>query len=295
VANIWSSLMLHIKKDKLLNLSNIIVMTVTFLLLGIFISVIVYSQTALKYLEEQAQITVFFKDEFTQDKILAYKTNFENDKRILQVNYVSKEDALRIFKEMNKDEPILLESISASILPASLEVKAKNIGDLKSLTEEYKKMDGVEEVQFFEDVVQKFSAWSRAVYIVGFLLVLTFLAVSYSVVIATLKNSINNRGQELEIMKLVGASDDYVKRPFLYQGVFFGLVSSSIASVIILLVNFTVDKVNMFSKGLSLGFIPGFYMSPLVFALILIFILLLSGFLLGLLGSTTAIKKYLKY
>jgi cell division transport system permease protein len=156
-------------------------------------------------------------------------------------------------------------------------------------------MEGVEEVQFFEDVVQKFSSWSKVVYIVGFLLVMTFLAVSYSVVIATLKNSINSRGQELEIMKLVGASDDYVKRPFLYQGVFFGLMSSFIASIVVLLINIAVDKVNMFSKGLSLGFIPGFYMNPLIFALVLIFILLLSGFLLGFLGSTTAIKRYLKY
>jgi cell division transport system permease protein len=103
VANIWKNLMGHIKKDKLLSASNLIVMTVTFLLLGIFISVVVYSQTALKYLEEQAQITIFFKDEFTQDKILGYKTNFEKDKRILSVKYVSKEDALRIFKEMNKE------------------------------------------------------------------------------------------------------------------------------------------------------------------------------------------------
>lgn len=295
MANIWANLMQHIKKDKLLNISNVIVMTVTFMLLGIFISVVVYSQTALKYLEEQAQITIFFKDEFTPEKILGYKSNLESDKRILKVNYVSKEDALRIFKEMNKDEPILLESITASILPASLEVKAKNIGDLKNLTEEYKKMDGVEEVQFFEDVVQKFSGWSKAVYIIGFLLVLTFLAVSYSVIIATLKNSINNRGQELEIMKLVGASDDYVKKPFLYQGVFFGLMSSLIASIVVLLINLAIEKINMFSKGLSLGFIPGFFMSPILFALGLTFILLLSGFLLGFLGSTTAIKRYLKY
>ncbi len=295
MVNLWADLMQHIKKDKLLSVSNVVVMTVTFLLLGIFISVIVYSQTALKYLEEQAQITVFFKDDFTEDKILAYKKAFESDKRILEVKYVSKEDALRIFKEMNKDEPILLESISASILPASLEVKAKNIGDLKALSAEYKKLDGVEDVSFFEDVVQKFSTWSRTIYIVGFILVLTFLVVSYSVVIATLRTSINNKGSELEIMKLVGASDDYVKKPFLYQGVFFGLLSSLIASIVVIIINFGIDKLSIFSKGLSLGFIPGFYMNPSIFSLVLCFILLLSGFLLGFLGSTTAIKRYLKY
>ena len=295
MTNLWKNLVQHIKKDKLLSVSNVMVMTVTFLLLGIFISVVVYSQTALKYLEEQAQITVFFKDEFTEDKIIVYKGNFEGDKRILEVKYVSKEDALRIFREMNKDEPILLESISASILPASLEVKAKNIADLKKLTEEYRTLEGVEEVSFFEDVIQKFSSWSRTIYIVGFILVLTFLVVSYSVIIATLKTTINNKGPELEIMKLVGASDDYVKKPFLYQGIFFGLLSSFIASVIVFFLNLGVDKFSIFSKGLSFGFIPGFYMNPLAFSLVLSFILLLSGFLLGFLGSTTAIKRYLKF
>jgi len=295
VANIWKNLLQYVKKDKLLTASNIIVMTVTFTLLGLFISIIAYSQTALKYLEEQAQITIFFKDEFTEDKILNFKKTIEADKRIMSVKYVSKEDALRIFKEMNKDEPILLESISSSVLPASLEIKAKDISNLKNLAEEYKKADGVEEVQFFEDVVQRFSKWSRTVYIIGFLLVFTFLAVSFSVINATLKTSINSRGSELEIMKLVGASDAYVKKPFLYQGVFFSATASLIACVFVVIINFLVDKLGLFSKGLSFGFLPGVYLTPLLFSLLVCIILIASGILLGYLGSTSAIKRYLKY
>ena len=295
MANIWKNLLQYVKKDKLLTASNIIVMTVTFTLLGLFISIIAYSQTALKYLEEQAQITIFFKDEFTEDKILNYKKTIEADKRIMSVKYVSKEDALRIFKEMNKDEPILLESISSSVLPASLEIKAKDISNLKNLAEEYKKADGVEEVQFFEDVVQRFSKWSRTVYIIGFLLVITFLAVSFSVINATLKTSINSRGSELEIMKLVGASDAYVKKPFLYQGVFFSATASLIACVFVVIINFLVDKLDLFSKGLSFGFLPGVYLTPLLFSLLVCIILIASGILLGYLGSTSAIKRYLKY
>lgn len=295
MANIWKNLLQYVKKDKLLTASNIIVMTVTFTLLGLFISIIAYSQTALKYLEEQAQITIFFKDEFTEDKILNFKKTIEADKRIMSVKYVSKEDALRIFKEMNKDEPILLESISSSVLPASLEIKAKDISNLKNLAEEYKKADGVEEVQFFEDVVQRFSKWSRTVYIIGFLLVFTFLAVSFSVINATLKTSINSRGSELEIMKLVGASDAYVKKPFLYQGVFFSATASLIACVFVVIINFLVDKLGLFSKGLSFGFLPGVYLTPLLFSLLVCIILIASGILLGYLGSTSAIKRYLKY
>jgi len=284
----------NIKKEKLLSVSNLLVMTSTFLLLGVFINIVVFSQTALKYLENQAQITIFFKDEFTEEKIKTYQSELHNDPRIMDVSYVSKEDALRIFREMNKDEPILLENISASVLPASLEVKTKDITQLKNISEEFIQKEGVEDVQFFEDVIQRFSVWSRTVYIIGFILVLVFLIVSYSVVVSTIRTSINNRGEELSIMKLVGASDEYVKKPFIYQGVFFGVLSSFIASIIVFLLDLTADKLKIFSDGLSLGFIPGFFISPLIFSLILCFVLILSGFLLGLLGSTTVIKKYLQ-
>lgn len=294
MANFFSTLQSYIKKEKLMSISNLFVMSITFVLLGMLLYLIVISQTALKYLEEQAQITIFFKDEYTNDQILTYKSKLESDERILEVKFVSKEDALRIFKEINKDEPILLESISASILPASLEVKTKNISDLKSLSNEFGSAEGVEEVRFFEDVITRFKLWSTIAYVVGFFLVAVFLVISYSVVIAMLRTSINSRGKELEIMKLVGASDSYVKSPFIYQGVFFSMIASSIASVFVIAIGIIFQN-GMFSRGLSLGFIPGLFINPIIFSLILSFILLLSGFALGYFGSTTAIKRYLEY
>ena len=109
-----------------------------------------------------------------------------------------------------------------------------------------------------------------------------------------LRTSINSRGKELEIMKLVGASDSYVKSPFIYQGVFFSMIASSIASVFVIAIGIIFQN-GMFSRGLSLGFIPGLFINPIIFSLILSFILLLSGFALGYFGSTTAIKRYLEY
>jgi cell division transport system permease protein len=291
----WTHLIQNLKREKLMSLSNMFVMTITFLLLGVFINVIVFTQTALKYLEQQAQVTVFFKDDFSEQYIMDFKAGLEKDSRIAAVSYISKEEALRIFKEINKDEPILLESISAGILPASLEVSAKNIASLKLLSEEFRQKDGVEEVRFFEDVIARFKMWSTVIYIVGFLLVVIFFVISYSVIIGTLRTTINSKGMELEIMKLVGASDSYVKNPLVYQGVFFGLVSSSIAALIMLIVGIVLTALGVFSQGVTLGFLPGIMINVLVFTFILVLVLILSGFLLGYYGSGAAIKKYLKY
>ena len=291
---VWKILQGYLKKEKLMTVSSFLVMGVTFLLLGIFIEVVVLSQTMLRYLEDQAQVTVFFKDDFGEDKILSLKDELSSDERISEISYVSKEKALEIFKELNKDQPVLLESISASILPASLEIKTKNISNLENLADDLQGREGVEDVRFYKDVVQRFKNTSTTVYIVGFILVVMFFVISYSVIISSLRMSIDARGAELEIMKVVGAKDSYLTKPFIYQGVFFGVTSALGASLIIILFGLGETQWDVFSKGLSLGFLPGVFINPLVFSLILSFILVLSGFVLGYFGSTAAVEKYLK-
>ena len=291
---VWKILQGYLKKEKLMSVSNFLVMGITFLLLGIFINVVVLSQTMLRYLEDQAQVTIFFKDDFGEDKILPLKDELSKDERISEVIYVSKEKALEIFKELNKDQPVLLESISASILPASLEIKTKNISNLENLANDFQGKEGVEDVRFYKDVIQRFKNTSTAVYIVGFILVVIFFVISYSVIMSSLRMSIDARGDELEIMKVVGAKDSYLTKPFIYQGVFFSVTSALGASIIILLVGLVENQGDIFSKGLSLGFLPGIFINPIIFSIILSFILVLSGVILGYFGSTAAVKKYLK-
>jgi len=295
MANLLERTLSNIKKESLLSVSNILVMTVTFFLLGVFIFVVATTQTALKYLEKQAQVTAFFKDDFTEQSILDLKKKYEADVRVKEIAYLSKEEAYKIFTEMNKDEPTLLQSVSASILPASLEFKTKNLADLSGLADELSKTDGVEEVKFLKDVIDRFRFWSMAVFIGGFSLVTVFLLISFTIVITTLRTAINSKGTELEIMKLVGASDSYVKSPFIFLGVLFGIISSFIAGLLVLILGITLRQTGIIPKNLFLGFIYGFEINSIIFTFLLWFMLLLFGVFLGWLGSYTAIKKYLNY
>lgn len=285
----------NIKKEKFLSLSNVLVMVITFLILGLFIVIIALSQTALRYLEGQAQVTVFFKDDYTEQSILNLKTTYSDDKRIDQINYVSKGDAFKIFSEINKDEPVLLESISENILPASLEIRAKDIKNLAPLAEEFSSIDGVEDVRYFKDIIEKFKLWSRIIYIGGFILLGIFMFVSYSVILYTLKATINAKGIELSILKLVGAADNYVKNPFVYQGMAFGILAALIAGLLIIILSIISVTTGFLSSGILLGLIYGFSINPIVFAIVVCIILVLFGGLLGYLGSLAAVKKYLKY
>ncbi len=299
MANTIKNLMANVKREKLLSISNIFVMTLTFVLLGFFISIIVGTQTTLKRLEQQAQITAFFKDDFPEKNIMELKARLETDERILSVAYVSKDQAFKIFTDINKDEPVLLESISADILPASLEIRAKKLSDLGNISSELSSLDGVEEVKYFRDVIDKFKTFSGVITIIGVALLIIFFLTSYAVIIVTLRTTIHSKGTELEIMKLVGASDTYVKTPLLYQGMFFGIVSAFVASIILVL------YLQVFLAFMAGGFLgmdnnaltifPGVFVRPILFQLFLVIILLISGVSLGYLGSLTAVKKYLKY
>lgn len=285
----------NMKREKMMSITNIFIMTLTFLILGVFIMVVGTTQTIIRSLERQAQVTIFFKDDFTEDKILELKGRLHDDARITNVEYVSKEDAYNIFKELNKDDPVLLDSVTSSILPASLEVKALDLADLPKLAEEFNQLDGVEEVRFFEDVISRFRNFSNIAYIIGFALAFVFLIVSYTVVLSTLRMTIHSKGTELEIMKLVGATNPYVRVPLIYQGIFYGLVASFVSGAVLVLSVVVLGHFTFLPQTFEFGMLPNFEISRLIFAFSLWFLLVVSGMLLGYLGSAFAVKRYLKY
>lgn len=284
-------------KEKLFTISNLVVMTLTFLVFGLFVLLEVFSQTLLDKLEKEATVTVFFKDDFGEKQILDLKAKMEMDGRVFSVKYVSKEDAFAIFKELNKDEPLLLESVTASVLPASLEIKAHDVGMLSQLSEEYSKLEGVDEVKFFRDIIERFNWWRTGLSIgVGVILAI-LVFVSFSIVVSTIRIAISLRGAEYEILKLVGASDDFIRKPLIYQGVLYGGVSAFVAGVVYAFLLLGAEYGGVF-KSLNLSdFVLFSNVAVPVWGLVLIVTCLLtvSGILLGLMSSVSAIRNYLKY
>ncbi len=178
-----------VKQEKLFTVSNLVVMILTFLVFGLFLLVEVLAQTALSKLEKEATLTLFFKDEMAESAIMTLKSSIEKDTRVFSVNYVSKADAFEIFKNLNKDEPLLLESVTANVLPASLEIRAQKVGSLAALADEYKTTDGVEGVKFYKDIIDRFNFW-RTVLSVGIgVILLILLFVSFSIVVEMGKRS----------------------------------------------------------------------------------------------------------
>jgi len=279
----------NVKRSGWSTATSILVMTLTFFVASLFIISAYISNIVLSYLESRAQITAFFRDSATEENIFGFKATLEQTNLTAEVTYISKEEALKIYMGQHKSEPLLLESISSNIFPASLDIRAKNIKDLPVLAGMMEKAEGVEEVVYYKDVISTFQKWSDTIKYVGLFLMGTLALISVLVVLVTVSSAIHSKKEEIVVMRLIGASDWYIRGPFLAQGIFYGLCSALISTIFIsALLPFIYPYFNSIFSGIP---IPS--LTPLTI-LALLGIEVLFGILLGAFGSIVALRKYLK-
>ena len=153
----------NIKRSPYQTLAATTIMMLTFLALTIFSFIILGSSEVISYFESKPQVTAFFKEDTQQENIDALQSELESNSKVAEIKYVSKKEALEIYKEQNKDDPLLLELVTEDILPASLEISAVNIEDLEGISETLKDSPYVQEVIFQRDVVSTLTQWTSAI------------------------------------------------------------------------------------------------------------------------------------
>src|SRR3990167_1019459 len=150
----------YIRRSPYQALSAIAIMTLTFFAISVFSILTIISVRFISYFESRPQLTVFFKDSATRDDIRALSDKLKKTGKTSSITFVSKEEALKIYKQQNKSDPILLDLVTADILPASIEVQAVQAEDLSSLAQVVKNAPIVEEVVFQKDIVDTLVAWT---------------------------------------------------------------------------------------------------------------------------------------
>lgn len=279
----------YIRRTPYQSLAAVLVMTLTLFIASIFSLSTLGLRVVLKYLEAKPQITAFFKDEVTNDQIDKIKIQLDDTKHVATIKFVSKEDALIIYKEQNKDDPILLEMVTANILPSSLEVSATEATYLKDLYDILKNQAVVEDVMFQKEVVDTLVSWISFVRTTGIVFVSFLAVISISIIIMVIGMKISSRREEIEILKLVGATRWYIRWPFLLEGIIYGLIGALLAWVFsYLLILYSTPFLATFLSGISLLPVPPTKM------LLVLLIEVTVGVSFGFLGSYIAIKRYLR-
>lgn len=281
----------RIRRSPYQALAAVSIMTMTLFLGSVFFLVAAGSQAVLTYFETRPQVNAFFKSDLvpTPQAVDLIKANLQATNLVSEVKYISKEEALKLYKDLNKSDPLLLEAVTANMLPASIEVSAKNPADLKPIADLLKTQPDIEDVRFAEDIVSRLAVWTRSMRLIGFSLVGSHLVITFIIILLIIGIKVANRRDEITLFELLGATRSYISAPFVWEGIIYGAAGAFIAwgaSYLILL----------YSTPFLAGFLAGIPIlpAPLWFMFAILGGELLLGAVIGAVGGFLAVRRFLK-
>lgn len=289
-SNYYNATKRNIRRTPYQAMAASMIMFLTFLALSLFLILGVGLQQVLRFYESKPQIIAFFKDNTTETDIKAISEALNQTGKVTNMKYVSKEDAFRIYKERNKNDPRLLELVTASFLPTSLEISTNSPSDLQPIVEIVKKEPVVDDVLFPQDVVEQLTQTTKLIRVVGASVVGFLMAFSILIIIMITGFKIRIKRQEIETMKLLGASNGFVRAPFIMEGIFYAALGAFLAWVLSYLQLWYFEPFIKTYLGESAKVVLP--VSP-VFMLGVLGIEMLLAVLIGSFGSFWAVRRYL--
>lgn len=280
-----------------LSLAATFIMTLTLLTISVFLIFNLVINTTTDAIKKKIDLSVYFTDEATDFQIRDIKLALQSRPEVQEVIYVDKTEAFRRWQEMQKNEKIKnLVTEENNPLPRSLEVKTINPESLEQIADYvsadvYKsfirKISYQENKQIIEKLIN-ITNFSRKI---GLILSVIFLVVSILVIFNTIRLTIFTRGTEIEIMRLVGASDTFIRIPFLIEGMLYGLFATIASLILIWLgLHFVSPMITNYLGDVNLN-LEGFFLENLPWIAIME---LAASILISVTCSWISIRKNLK-
>lgn len=280
----------NIRRTPYQALAASMIMFLTFLTLSIFLILALGSRQIIHYYESKPQAIAFFKDGAADTDVKAIENSLTQTGKITNFKYVSKNDALQIYRDRNKNNPMLLELVTANILPASLEISTQAPEDLKQIADIVKQEPVVEDVVFPEDVVTSLTQATRLIRVVGGSVTGFLIAFSTMIIILIVGFKIRIKREEIEIMKLLGASTWFIRLPFLLEGLTYTLIGAFFGWLLSFFILWYFEPLLIRSLGEAAAQVLP--INPL-FAAGLLGVEVLLAALVGGIGSMVAVRRYL--
>lgn len=278
-----------LKRNKTLSIAAMITVLITFFIFGTFILLGLNFNKAIEDVASKLEIKVYLDNDIKLIDQREIELKLNEQEGVKEVIYESKEEAFANLQEMLKDNQGLLEGydLSDNPLPSSYIVKLESPEYANQIAESVQGMTGVEDISNQQDMIDTISAFVNGVRIAGMVLFVVFIGVSIFLITNTTKITVYSRRKEVGIMKYVGATDWFIRWPFIIEGMIIGFVGSLISSILLFMLyrgayGYIVS--NMFLVSLVS---PGFVLGTLTW------IFLLGGIIVGALGSIVALRKFL--
>lgn len=288
-------------RNSSVSLASVLIMTVTLTVISMILFFGVVMSSTLETIKNKVDINVYFVKSASEEEMIALGDKLKTMPEVSNVEYISREKAYEMFRERHQGEDATLQAldeIGENPLPASLNIKAKDPSQYDAIVETLKdkqvsvndegivdKINYTKNKQAIDAITRIINASNK----LGFLIAIFFAAVSILITFNTVRLAIYIFREEISVMRLVGASETYIRGPFVTVGILYGVVSAIVTVLILLpLTNSLGEWTDKLGTGMNLF---AYYMDNIV---IVVGGLILAGATLGAISSYLAIRRYLK-
>jgi cell division transport system permease protein len=268
--------------------------TVAFLVTGIFLLLTLNLSIAVAQWAEDFQVVVFLHDGNTPDKLTLLRKRLDKELAVREVTYVSKSQALADFRKQLRDQESLLEGLKDNPLPASFQLrihkKYQTADALRQLAASLKRVEGVEDVLYGQEWIERLTGIIQVMKILGIVIGGVLGVTSLFIVANTIRLAVYARAEEIEIMRLVGATRAYIQLPLILEGTLQGGAGAALALGIL----YALYRATLWQLGTSA---PTIFSEPEMgqfleagYQMIMVGV----GALLGGVGSLVAVRRFLR-
>lgn len=286
----------NIGRNKMFSIASIATMAACIFLFGLFYAIVINLNYIVEKAEEGVAITVFFNDDATQEQKDNIGEQLKTKDGVLDVNYISAEDAWNKFQEdyfgESKDAAEGFKNDNPLATSDNYEVYMADVAKQKEVVDFAMKLEGVRKVNKSDVVARTLTSVNRLMYYVSAAIILILLAVSIFLISNTVTMGITVRREEIAIMKYIGAKDGFVRAPFIIEGLIIGIVGAIIPLVMLFFmydkaVSYIVTKFSLLNNIITFLPVTDVYKTLLPVGIAL-------GVGIGFVGSFFTIHKHLR-
>jgi len=284
-------------RNRWLSLAATLIMVLTLFTVSFFTCLLLMVNSTTTLLRSKVDISVYFHDSVSNDQIFSIENTLLARSDVKSVDYISKEKALEIWRSQNTDNTQLRDIINDQYnpLPRSLGIKTDQPEELDAINTFLSSADFkplIKEISYRKnkDLVDRLIKITTFIKYVGWVLSALFVIISVLIIYNTIRLTIYARSEEIEIMKLVGASDWYVQGPFILEGVVYGILAAIISSLIL----YITARLALPAAGNYLGVTNVSTLLANISFAVVVLVQLAAGVVLGTVCSVFAVKKHLK-
>ena len=283
-------------RNRVMTLVAIGSVTAVLLVLGLSLLTIININSLADYIESSVEIKAFLEEELDSSQVQTIGERIARVQGVKEIDFETKEMALRKYREQLGDDGSLLEGLEGenNPFPSSYIVKVEDPNTIGSIADEIAVFKGVEEVQYGKDVVEKLLASTNLIRVVGTVLICILAFISVFIISNTIKMTVVARRKEIRIMKYIGATDSFIRFPFIIEGLMMGIIGAAFASGMVAAIYNYFYKSMHSSFGGIFVMISG-YLAPYSQSLYDTSLILLGvGMVIGVAGSGISLRRFLK-